>query len=234
MAHIDRYAITSLSPSQILLLRGEMFIQTAGSLELVSGARVSGRALAETALAAAFLGCAAHRILQLQVRAQRQLLVLRPSRRILAVPGPAGMPWPEATVEAQLVRLAAKRERKDPHTVRRLVYNLLEKDSHDPWRKVIAMIQEGLVEWWILERVEGVRGTTGREAQPVRLAPDILEPVLDIDIHPTLRLLQEGRSSPQLWGLLYSEIARGLADRERNPGLWSSGRSLPPEETPEA
>jgi hypothetical protein len=203
-----------LSPSQIVFLRGELFVHEEGELALPSGVKVALQPLAETALAAAFLGCAAQQLVKLQIHERKRLLGLRKSLQLFATPQPGRFPWLDDTLEARLLKWVTTLASEEEHTVSRAVYLTLGRSTPDPWHTIVTLLQEGLIDWWMLERVELQDGSESEDEPPIRLSPSMAVAVLDIDVAPVQSLLQDEQIiAPRIQRLLEKEIKQGLNQR---------------------
>ena len=202
-----------LSPSQIVLLRGEIFTRRRGNLELPSGARASSRELGETLMKVAFLACNSEGVLELQIRPQKAPFGLRPVRALFAEPQCRSGPWPESTLEAWLAHLALQLRPEDRHRVRTLAFVLLRENSTDPWRQIVEEVQGGLVALGVLERQEDPRLRTARQ-QRARVATLVEDSVLGLPSDHIQGLVESyRRSAPQLWQLLRREVSQGISYR---------------------
>jgi hypothetical protein len=201
------------SPSQMVLLRGEVFTRRRGKLELPSGAKASSRELGETLMMVAFLACASEGVLELQIRPQKALFGLRSVRALFVEPQLTSVPWPQSTLEAWLAHLALQLRPEGQHRVRTLVYVLLRENSTDPWRQIVEEVQGGLVALGILERQEDPRLSTTRRRR-ARVATLVEDSVLSLPIDHVRGLVESyRRSAPQIWRLLRREVSQGISHR---------------------
>jgi len=211
---VEQVPVEQLSPSQIVLLRGEAFVRWRGKLELPSGAKVSSRALSETLIEVAFLACAAQGVLELQVRPRKTLLGLWTVPVLFAEPQRTPVPWPRPTLEAWLAHLAAQLRPEERHRVQSLVYVLLRENSPNPWRRVVEEVQGGLVAMGILERMEEQKKPAKRQRAQIAVAVE--DSVASLPTGHVQALLRTCRlTSPQLWRLLRKEVSRGIGYRQK-------------------
>ena len=212
MSHIP---LEQLSPSQIVLLRGETFVRMWGRMELPSGVKVSSRQLGECLIKVALLACASQGILELEIRPQKVLFGLPTGRVLFAEPQRPSVPWPKSTLEAWLTHLAVQLRPEERHRVQTMVYVLLQENSPDPWRQVVNKVQGGLVAPGILERM-GERRSKAIRRQQAQFAMSVADSVANLSTSHVQKLLETCRlTSPQVWRLLRREISRGISYRRK-------------------
>jgi hypothetical protein len=208
-----RVSLEQLSPSQIVLLRGDVFVRNRGKLELPNGVRVSSRELGETLIEVALLACTSQEVLDLQIRPRKSLFGLLTTPVLFAEPQRAPMPWPQSTLEAWLTHLAMQLEPEERHRVQTLVYVFLRENSSDPWQQIVKEVQGGLVALGVLERTE--------ESQPkmlkrIKAAAPIESSVTDLPAEHVREFLQTWRrTNPQICRLLHREVSHGIGYRRR-------------------
>jgi hypothetical protein len=208
-----RISLEQLSPSQIVLLRGETFVRNRGNLELSNGARVSSRELAKTLVKVALLACASQEILDLQIQPRKSLFGLLTTPVLFAEPQRASVPWPESTLEAWLTYLAAQLQPEKRHRIQTLVYVFLRENSSNPWQRIVKEVQGGLVALGVLERAEEPRP---RALRRIKVAAPIESSVTDLPAEHVREFLQTWRrTNPQIWRLLHREVSRGIAYRRK-------------------
>lgn len=210
---MTQVSLEQLSPSQIVLLRGEAFVRNRGNLELANGARVSSRELGETLVKAALLACTSQEVLDLQVRPRRSFFGLLSTPVLFAEPQSAPVPWPESTLEAWLTHLAAQLQPEKRHRIQTLVYVFLRENSSNPWQQIVKEVQGGLVALGVLERTEEPRP---RALRRIKVAAPIENSVADLPAEHVKEFLQTWRrTNPQIWRLLHKEVSRGIAYRRK-------------------
>jgi hypothetical protein len=209
-AHLER-----LSPSQIALLKGEAFVRRRGRVQLPSGARVSSRDLSETLVTVAFLACASQGVLDLEMRPLQGLFGLHIGNALFVKPQEMPVPWATSSLEAWLTHLAIQLRGEERNRVRTLVYILLREHSPDPWRRVVAEVQGGLVAMGIVERAEEQRFHVARQHR-IPLCPPVVDWVAHLPTEHVRELLDTCRATdPQLWRVLRKEISLGISYRRK-------------------
>lgn len=206
-----------LSPSQIVLLRGEDFVRRRGNLVLPGGASVSMREMAETILTVAFLACAAHQdALELQIQAQKMLFGLWTVQRLFALPRAVQVPWPATTLEARLAQLTAQLP-ENRRRVQSIVHAFLGEDGPYPWRQIVAIAQGGLVAQGVLAHIDGDHWSMFEPRKKLHLARPVgLLDELD-SAAPQELLAHYAQATPEIWRRLRQEIARGVSARNKRP-----------------
>ncbi len=205
--------VEQLSPSQIVLLRGETVVRTWGRLKLPSGAWVSSRAMGETLIKVALLACATQGVLRLETQPRPILFGLGAIRELYAQPQATLVPWPESTLEAWLTHLALQLQPEKRNRVRSLVYVLLKQDSPNPWRRIVHQVQGGLVAMGILERMEETQ--TAKQKLP-RIAETTADSISGLPTGPVQELLSTYQTkAPRIERLLRKEISRGIGYRRK-------------------
>ncbi len=210
--------LQQLSPSQIVLLRGESFVRGWGKLQLPSGARVSSRAMGEALVRVALLACASQGVLKLQVQPRKALFGLYTVQGLFAEPQGVLVPWPKSTLEAWLTHLALQLCPEERHRVQSLVYVFLRQNSPNPWRQIVSKVQGGLVAMGILEQVEErrLRGLQVVKRKRARVLESMVNPVANLPTDHLRQLLKSCRfGTPQLWRLLHKEVSRGIGYRRK-------------------
>ncbi len=204
-----------LSPSQIVLLRGENFVRRRGDLVLPSGDSVSMREMAETILTVAFLAGAAQDALELQIQAQKTLFGLWTVQRLFALPRAVQVPWPATTLEARLAQLTAQLLPENRRRVQSIVHAFLGEDSPYPWRQIVAIAQGGLVAQGVLAHVDGDHWSMFEPRKKLHLARP-LGSLDDLDCAAPQELIDHySQATPEIWQRLRQEIAWGISARNK-------------------
>ena len=212
---MSQILVNQLSPSQIVLLRGEIFVRKWNKLELSGRVIVSSRELGKTLIEIALLACADQGVLDLKVQPQKALFGLQTAKVLLAKPQGTPLPWPKSTLEAWLTHLAAQLYPEGRHRIQTLVYVLLKENHPNPWRQIVEEVQGGLVALGILEQIDGQRSPDSRRPQ-VQVTASMTNSISNL---PTGHLQEYvstyRRASPQTWQLLHKEVSRGAGYRKR-------------------
>ncbi|MCP4537633.1 MAG: hypothetical protein GY832_10835 [Chloroflexi bacterium] len=203
--------LEQLSPSQIVLLRAETFVQKWKKLELPNGIIVSSSDLGKTLIKIALLACADQGVLELQIQPQQVLFGLQTTQILLAEPQETPIPWPQSTLEAWLAHLAAQLRPEERHRVQTLVYVLLKENHPNPWRQIVEKVQGGLMALGILEQ-----GSQDASQPRVQVATSVSDSVANLPTDHLQEYLKSYRlASPQTWRLLHKEISRAVGYRKR-------------------
>lgn len=141
-----------LTPSEIMVLRGDRFAEPAGMLGyreevLTSGIKVSTEKLARPLLMAALFANREAGALRLEVQQRKAMFGLVSREVAVAHPGPSPAPWPEGTLERTLAAMASG----GPVEVYDMVMRLIGQDRRDPSGWVIGMVKAGLAGRGLLE-----------------------------------------------------------------------------------
>jgi hypothetical protein len=212
---MSQILLEQLSPSQIVLLRGETFVQRWKKLELPNGVIVSSCALGKTLIEIALLACADQGVLELKIQPQKALFGIYTTPVLLAEPQGTSVPWPESTLEAWLAHLAAQLCPEERHRIQTLVYVLLKKNNPNPWRQIVEEVQGGLVALGILERMEDQRSQDGGRPR-VQVAAPVADSIASLPTSHLQEYLKNCRlASPQTWRLLHKEMSRAVGYRRR-------------------
>lgn len=202
-----------LSPSETVLLHGDRFAGEAGMLRaktelLTADRKVSTEQLAQAALAAMVLGSEQAGSIRLEARSKKVLFGLM-SRKTLYAEAAGGSVPPEGTLEAKFhARLGA-----GPREVDDVVYEMLERDTHDPAEDVLDRVRTGLFGRGVLERDE-VKKLKFFTTYRYRLAAGTPGLLREQPADPVRRLLDEcERSRPEVWQLLKKHVAAALSRR---------------------
>ena len=207
-----------LSPSQILLLRGDRFVHQRGKLVLPTGASVSMQAMAEKLMTVAFLACAAQNIMELQIQTQETLFGLWTVQKLLVIPHTTDVPWPKTSLEARLTQLAAHLLPENRCRVQSLVHVFLGEDSPYPWRQIVAIAQGGLVAQGVLAHIDEAHWSMFEHRKKLHLARPTCGSLDDLDCTvPEALLVHYAQATPQIWHRLRQEIAWGIGARNKRP-----------------
>jgi hypothetical protein len=208
--------VDQLSPSQIVLLRGEIFVRKWRKLELPdNNVIVSSRELSKMLIKVALLACADQGVLELRVQPQRTLFGLQTTQVLFTEPRGTSVPWPKSTLEAWLAHLAVQLRPEERHRVQTLVYVFLKENNSNPWQQIVKEVQGGLVALGILEQMEE-QETQGITRQRVQVAASVADSVANLPTSHLEEYLRAYRlASPQIWRLLHKEVSRGIGYRRK-------------------
>jgi hypothetical protein len=143
---------SGLTPSEVVVLLGDRFVEAAGMLGykeevLTSGVKVNTEKLARPVLQAALLANQERGAFRLELERRKAMFGLLSREVVVARPGAASAPWPEGSLEGTLAGLAGS----GPVDVYEMVTRLLGKDRDDPSGTVIGMVKAGLAGRGLLE-----------------------------------------------------------------------------------
>lgn len=207
----------TLSPSELVLLNGEKFAKKVmiGNFKLMhTEASVSFSQLAEAMLAAAALSVESSGNLEYEVRSEKAMFGLRKVQALYATPTSKDNPWPEHSLESQLIKIATRFESEgESSRISDLVYAWLRQDSASPWQSSIEMVQAGLAERGLLEATESTKlkvfTTTSYslpESTTALASQSPIEPVQNL-------LSTTEKNNKDFWELLIKEIKRAIKQR---------------------
>jgi hypothetical protein len=164
-----RRSAMSINTSSIVYAYADRFVgerPRRGGIEVpCRDVRVKKRAMAKTALGAAFVGLATAKRIRLSLGERRGLMGLR--KRSTVFVEATGTAASSYGLEGSI--LASLSDRRDANAVPKIVERMLSL-SEDPWGDVIARIEEGMLEQGLL--VEGERGKAATFFLGKRLEPD--------------------------------------------------------------
>ncbi len=206
--------LEQLSPSQIVLLRGETFVRKWKKLELHNGVIASSNDLGRTLIEIALLACADQGVLELRVQPQKAVFGLLTTQALFAEPQGTPVPWPQSTLEAWIAHLAVQLYPEKRHGIQTLVYVLLKENNPNPWRQIVEEVQGGLVASGILEPVEE-RPQKAWQPQ-TQVTASLADSIANLPTSHLEEYLKAYRSaSPQTWRLLRKETSRGVGYRRK-------------------
>ena len=152
---------TTLSPSELVLLKGEQFAKKSfsGNIKLLhTDNKVSAKEISQVILMAALLANEQTGSVRLEVGQKKALLGLCKVNTLYIAPGDTTVSWPDNSLEAEIPKLAkqllADKERNEVSTI---FYTWLGKDSVNPWQSVVEMVKEGMASRGYLEIIEQKR-----------------------------------------------------------------------------
>jgi hypothetical protein len=187
-----------LTPSEVMLLTGGIT------------AKGVAWALAEEVYAAAFVALESAGTLALERFKYRQLLFDRDGWRVSGLSG--SNPWPEASLEADLVRCAERRQQRRISRVRDIVYDYLGTSSPDVPKMAMDLARGNLEKRGLLRgrrrKILGFIPLSTWEMPPETQA-------LAARLQPALQgILDYDWVRPGMWKVLRREIALGLRLRD--------------------
>lgn len=213
-----------LSPSELVLLRGDAFADKGGMLDkvmLLDGQKeVSLKQLAQSLLAVALLANEEAGALHLEVRTKKALFGLRTVTSLFAVPTSADVEWPMGSLEAKI--LDAVNRRNDPEVADVLV-DVMAEDSSDPRGYLVQQVSTALAERGLLEIVSEKKLKIFRvnsfrlpEATAAQAAAQPVEPLQQL-------LATCERERPPVWKLMTDHIKSAMSRRteQRDSSDWN-------------
>ena len=203
---VGGFASLPVSPSEIVLLYGEQFARSNGSLTVkvpISGALVDARHLALMMLTAAVLGCE-----------QAGSIRLQPGSCVLVSAGPiTNVRWQASSLEDRLCRIVGpgKNLQLPP-----IVAGLWQKD-----------FKRQFGEAWIYARTLVLQGMAARnlishapDFSTVGVAPALSTLPAEETIEPLKALFDEvSRQRPAIWAALQRDLELGVQQRAKRGGM---------------
>lgn len=215
---------STLSPSELVLLCGDAFVDKGGMLDkvaLLDGQKeVSAKQLAHALLATALLANEEAGALHLEARPKKALFGLRTVTSLFAVPVSASVEWPAGSLEARILDAASRR--KEPEVVDVLVDVMIE-DSPSPRLYLVQQISAALAARGLLEvvtqkklKIFSVNSFRLPEATAAQAAAQPVEPLKQL-------LARCERERPQVWKLMTDHINSAVTRRteQRDSHDWN-------------
>lgn len=160
-AYASLVPTTPLSPSELVLLKGEQFAKKSfsGNIKLLhTDNKVSAKEIGQVILMAALLANEQTGTVRLEVGRKEALLGLCKVDTLFVAPGDVTVSWPDNSLESEIPTLAkqllADKERNEVSTI---FYTWLCKDSVNPWQSVVELVKEGMASRGYLELIEQKR-----------------------------------------------------------------------------
>lgn len=203
-----------LTPSETVYLHAERFARDAFLLDsatlLHTDAKVRATDLSTSLLAAALLAAEREGGVRLVPETEKRLFGLRKVEVLSVQPTGKDPGFPEGTLEARVVRLAAERAR----SVERVVHDALEEDASQPASLAVWRVQGGMEKAGLLE-VEEKRRLKVFKVQaykvPERTA-DLARRTPPDEVRALLEGARAGRAAE--WALLERGIEKGVSGRK--------------------
>jgi hypothetical protein len=204
----------ALTPSEVVFLRHGHFVEEEPEYSwsvpkpIVGDLGTYSWNTAQTAWRAAFLAAEQTGDIRLAARPKKVLLGLRTVTALYSEPLAGPGAWSSGCLEARLSRM--------PGEVLQVVYACIGGDFESPDRAVLDMIRDGLVSRGLLHTVNVVKkkwllSSTTRQYE---LGEDVYSWANDC-IEGVDHLIRECQTNrPDIWGLLLTEVARGISRRQ--------------------
>ena len=215
---------STLSPSELALLRGDTFADKGGMLDkvtLLDGQKeVSAKQLAQALFAVALLANEEAGALHLEARTKKALFGLRTVTSLFAVPTNAGVEWPAGSLEARI--LAAARHHREPEVADVLV-DVLVEDSPNPRSYLMQQMSAALAARGLLEvvtekklKIFSVNSFRLPEATAALAHAQPIEPLKQL-------LATCERERPEVWKLMTDHIKSAISRRteQSDNSSWS-------------
>ena len=152
---------TPLSPSELVLLKGEQFAKKSysGNIKLLHiNKKVSAKEIGQVILMAALLANEQTGTIRLELGHKKALLGLCKVNTLFVAPGDLTVSWPDNSLESEIPTLAKQlMVDKEHNEVSTIFYTWLRKDSVNPWQSVVELVKEGMASRGYLELIEQKR-----------------------------------------------------------------------------
>lgn len=149
---------TPLSPSELVLLKGEQFAKKSfsGNIKLLhTDNKVSAKEVSQAIMMAALLANEQTGAVRLEVGRKKALLGLRKVNTLFVTPGDITVSWPDNSLESEIPILAEQLlDEKERNEVSTIFYTWLRKDSANPWQSAVELVKEGMASREYLEKIE--------------------------------------------------------------------------------
>jgi hypothetical protein len=202
-----------LAPSELVYLRGERFVQSAGVMNseqlLGSGARVNGPALAAAVLATALLSLERSGVARLEPGTRKTMLGLKEMPTLYLVPSGRPSPYPDGSYEWKFLAAAQAAQVKRQNSLDHLVWYVLGRADTVPWMLVFPQLRAALAKRGILSASKAMMGLSVKYDLPESTAAVIAH----ADVEGLRRLLESAAADPERWKLFHSEIHEGIRRR---------------------
>jgi len=149
---------TPLSPSELVLLKGEQFAKKSfsGNIKLLhTDNKVSAKEVSQAIMMAALLANEQTGAVRLEVGRKKALLGLRKVNTLFVTPGDITVSWPDNSLESEIPILAEQLlDEKERNEVSTIFYTWLRKDSANPWQSAVELVKEGMASREYLEKIK--------------------------------------------------------------------------------
>ncbi len=214
---------STLSPSEVVLLRGDVFADKGGMLDkvtLLDGQKdVSAKQLAHALFAVALLANEEAGALHLEARPKKALFGLRTVTSLFAVPVSASVEWPAGSLEAKILDVASRR--KEPE-VADVLTDVMAEDSPSPRSYLVQQMSAALAARGLLEIVTEKKLKIF-SVNSFRLPDTTAAQAIAQPIEPLKQLLATcERERPQVWKLMTDHIKSAISRRteQRDSNDW--------------
>lgn len=209
-----------LTPSEIVVLRGDAFALAAGMLnawEVVGkGMKVSGPPLTDAVLTAAFFALEQSGSVRLEPGKKKAMLGLGEKDTVYIVPTGQPSAYPELTFESQILQAAQSLAAKNKHTVQDVVFTVLRQDDSLPWMWVLQMAHDMLNARGMFEMIEEKKLLMKSYRYTLKDSTAAL--LAQTSPTPVQAMISEAQTArPALYQVLIKEIHRGLDARRESP-----------------
>lgn len=220
---MDNTVGTSLTPSEVVALRGDLFSPSAGAInswKLVGGdKKVSGPELAANMFAAAFLGLEKAGDARL-VPSKKKAALGRQVDTVLVAPTAQTPNWPAGSFEAKILTSARNGQAKDRNNINDITFDVLEKNTSLVWVAALRLAHDSMAKRGLLQ-VEAKKGLFSGPGG-YTLTPAASVPLAQANPPEIQQMLQSfAKERPEISQLLNKEIKSGFNAR----GKGSSGSS---------
>lgn len=203
-----------MTPSELVLLRGEQFAPPGSLVDKVTllhnGQEVSAKTLARVVFAIAILANEQAGVLRLQPGTRKGLFGLAETPVLWLEPVSASAQWPAGTLEAQIQALATKKGANDLYTI---VHAALLHDYANPWASALDLVKAGLARRGLLQAQEKKQFLAASRVI-YTLPPATAQLAAQQSAAPLQNWLVESeRQRPALHKLLLAEIDKALKKR---------------------
>jgi hypothetical protein len=211
----------SLTPSEVVALKGDLFAPSAGILNswklAGSEAKVSGPPLAQNMLAAAFLALEQAGNVSLEQGKKKATLGLREVDTVLVTPTEQPSNWPPGSFEARIITSARARQASSRNNVKDITFDALEEDAGLVWNWALRLAHNGLAQRGLLN-AEVKKGLLSSGLAQYSLSPATSAALAETDPAEVRQLLGScEKDRPKLFQLLNKEIKKGFDSRKEAP-----------------
>lgn len=206
---------TTFAPTELVVLNGEKFAKPSrGGIKLLHlDQKVDERQLGRAVLAAAVLANERENVIRVgEVREWKALFGLRKGKRPDGLgTGPASAGWSSGSLEARVRPLVDQLVAKKSNFGFNLFYNLIGKETDNPWHHVIWLVENGLVQRGLLDvNKEKVLKVFTRTSLTLPQATRDLAATRSSD--PVQQLIDDcQRNRPEVWKALIEDIDRAAS-----------------------
>jgi hypothetical protein len=211
-------ASLSLAPSEVVVLKGDLFAPSAGVLnswKLVgTETKVSTPPLAQNMFAAAFLALEKAGDVRLEQGKKKVTFGLREVDTVLVIPNGQSTHWPAGSFEAKILTSARNRQASNSNTIKDIVYDALGQDASVVWSWALSLAHQGMASRGILG-AEARKGLLSSGQTQYTLTPATSAALTRANPAAIQQLLQScAQGRPGLFQLLNNEIKVGLKSRQ--------------------